>query len=229
MPTKPSSSTRPSRTTKKKAPAARKVSPVKEKAPRVSTKRVATKKEPIVLVAVKKPARNFHLGIQFAIAGSAIAVLLLLAAFENNIFVTKGSDAAAVPVTIGLEHDAPLSLSILFAKKENAGYVSLQNTSSESIHISVPSNWVRSEVTGAELKDVTQDIPVFGFTRYALPAGAGMKMLLSEAPGAVFFDSTSDAVTAIDLKSIDLMTSKVSSKVVLIQKQSLISLWTDVE
>lgn len=223
MPTQSSSTTR----SKKKAPAARKPASVKKKPSRTATKPAVAVKQPVV--AVTKPARNFHLGIQMAIAGSAIVVLLLLAAVENNIFATRGSDAAPVPVTIGLEHDSPLSLSVLFAKKEAAGYVSLTNGSNEAIHVSVPSNWVRSEVTGAELRDVTQDIPVFGFTRYALPAGAGMKMLLSEAPEAVFFDSTSDAVTALDLKAIDLTSSKVSSKVILIQKQSLIPLWTDVE
>lgn len=221
MPTKSPSS----RVTKKKVPAARKAAPVKAVAVR---KKVVTK-APAPVAAVKKPARSLHLGVQLAIAGSAIAVLLLLAAVERNVFATRGSDAAAVPVTIGLEHESPLSLSLLFAKKENAGYVSIRNGSTEDIHVSVPSSWVRSEVTGTDIGNITSDIPVFGFTRWALPKGAGMKMLLPESPQAVFIDSVSASVAAVDLKAIDLTTSTVMSKVVLVQKQSLIPLWTSEE
>ena len=224
MPTK-SPSTRPS---KKKIVAARKAAPVKSAAVKKAAAPIA-KTAPAVTMKAKKPARSLHLGVQLAIAGSAIAVLLLLAAVERNVFATRGSDAAAVPVTISLEHESPLSLSLLFAKKETAGYVSIRNGSTEDIHVSVPSSWMRSEVTGAEISDVKSDIPVFGFTRWSLPKGAGMKMLLPESPEAVFIDSTSNAVTAVDLKAIDLTTSQVSNKVVLVQKQSLIRLWTDAE
>lgn len=191
-------------------------------------------KTPALRVAAKKPAavaakpaesRGFLIGLQLAIAASAIAVLVLLAAVERNVFSTHPSDAASVPATIGLEHDSPLSLSILFARKENAGYVSIKNASTEDIHLSLPSSWTKSEVTGTDIKNVTQDIPVFGFSRYALPAGGGMKLLLPSSPDAIFFDSTSSAVTAVDLKTIDLVTSQSDSRVVLVQKQSLVPLW----
>lgn len=184
-----------------------------------------TVKAPVVSVQ-QKESRGFLVGLQFAIAASAIAVLVLVAALEQNVFATRTSDAAPVPVTIGLEFDSPLSLGVLFARKQNAGYVSITNTSTENIHVSLPSNWTRTEVTGTDLKNVTQDIPVFGFSRYALPAGAGIKLLLPEAPGAVFFDSTSTAVAAIDLKTIDLTTSQTDGRIVLVQKQSLIPLWS---
>lgn len=184
-----------------------------------------TAKKPTVSVTKKSEGRGFLIGVQFAIAGSAIAVLVLLAAVERNVFSAHSSAAAGVPATIGLEHTSPLSLAVLFAKKENAGYVSITNNSTEAIHVSLPSSWTRTEVSGTELKNVTQDIPVFGFSRYALPAGAGMKLLLPEAPPAVFFDSNSSAVTAVDLKTIDLTTSQTDSRVILVQNQSLIPLW----
>lgn len=177
-----------------------------------------------------KPARNLHLGMHAIIAGSAICVMLLLGVIERNTFSTLQGDAEdAVPVTIGLEHDGPLSMSILFARKESAGYVSITNQSSETIHINLPSNWSRTEVTGADLKDVTQDIPVFGFSKWKLPGKAGMKLLMPEAPSAVFFDSVSASTAAIDLKTIDLATLGVTNKVVLVQKQTLVPLWGENE
>ena len=176
---------------------------------------------------LKKPAesRGFLIGLQFAIAGSAIAVLVLLAAVERNVFSTHPTNAAPVPATIGLEHSAPLSMSVLIARKEDAGYISIVNNSTEDIHVSVPSSWTRTEVTGTDIKNVTQDIPVFGFSRFALPAGAGMKLLLPSSPGALFFDSTSPAVTAVSLKSVDLVTAQSDSRVVLVQSQALVPLW----
>lgn len=206
-----------------KGKSVKKTVPVRMKAlPARTAKKPSTMK---VKTPVKATRRNLHLGMHLAIAGSAIAVLFFLGVVERNLFATRGSNAETVPATIGLEHDSPLSLDVLFARKEGAGYVSIVNGSSETIHLSVPSSWSRTEVTGAQLSDVVSDIPVFGFTRWSLPGNAGIKMVLPEAPEAVFFDSTSDSTTAIDLKTIDLETSQVANKVVLVQKQSLVELW----
>lgn len=187
------------------------------KAPAIKTLPVAV---------AKKPARSMHLGMHLIIAGSAICVMLLLGVIERNTFATRQSAAEdTMPVTIGLEHTAPLSMSVLFARKENAGYVSITNQSSETIGINLPSTWTRTEVTGANLADVKQDIPVFGFSRWTLPGKAGIKLLMPSAPDAVFFDSTSTSTAAVDLKTIDLSSLGVTNKVVLVQKQTLVPLW----
>lgn len=176
-------------------------------------------------LVTKKP-RRLHLGMHAIIAGSAICVMLLLGAIERGIFITKESSAEdAVPSAIGLEYNAPLSMSMLFARKENAGYVSITNQSNETIHLSLPSSWTRTEVTGASLKDVTQEIPFFGFTRWTLPGKAGIKLLMPSAPDAIFFDPVSLSTAAIDLKTIDLTTVSASNRVVLVQKQTLVKLW----
>lgn len=60
------------------------------------------------------PKRNLHLGMHLIIAGSAVCVMLLLGVIERNTFATRESSAEEIPVTIGLEHSAPLSMSILF-------------------------------------------------------------------------------------------------------------------
>lgn len=182
------------------------------------------------LPVAQKPARSMHLGMHLIIAGSAICVMLLLGVIERNTFATRQSAAEdTMPVTIGLEHTAPLSMSVLFARKENAGYVSITNQSNETIGINLPSTWTRTEVTGASLADVKQDIPVFGFSRWTLPGNAGIKLLMPSAPDAVFFDSTSTSTAAVDLKTIDLGSLGVTNKVVLVQKQTLVPLWGQTE
>lgn len=176
-------------------------------------------------LATQKP-RRLHLGMHVIIAGSAICVMLLLGVVGSGAFQTKESAAQdAVPATIGMEHHAPLSLSVLIAKKEHAGYASITNQSNETVYVSLPSAWTRTEVTGASLKDVTQEIPFFGFSRWTLPGKAGIKLLMPSAPDAIFFDPVSTSTAAIDLKTIDLTTLNVTSNVVLVQKQTLVKLW----
>jgi len=181
-------------------------------------------------VVMKPTAKRWHLVPQLTIAGSAIALLLLLGVIDRATFATLPGKAATIPpATIGIEHDRPLQLSVLIARKERAGYASFVNQSDETIHLSVPSLWMRSEVTGVPLAQVTSDIPVFGFTRWTLPAHAGIKMLLPQAPESLFFDSVSSSTAAIDLQTINLTNLTADSRVVLLQKQLLVNLWTNGE
>ncbi len=222
MPTKKTTPKKPTKKTMSARKPAISVKTAKVAKQTVATKPLADKK----IVVAKKPGPKLHLGMHLIIAGSAICVMLLLGVLEKNTFATNKSAAEnAVPSAIGLEHSAPLSMSILFARKASAGYVSITNQSSETIHINLPSTWTRTEVTGASLNAVTQDIPVFGFTRWTLPGNAGMKLLMPTAPSAILFDSTSTSTAAIDVKTIDLSTLDVTNKVVLVQKQALVMLW----
>ncbi len=182
-------------------------------------------------VSLKKPEKkSLHLGMHLTIATSAILVLMLLGIVDRVTFATLGSKAAEpTPMTIGIEHEGPVTLSVLVARKQLAGYTSIINQSNETVHISVPSDWKRSEVTGVPLADVVQDIPVFGFTRWKLPAHAGIKMLMDESPASLFFDSSSLATAAINLQTIDLTNLRANSKVVLLKNQALVQLWGNEE
>lgn len=179
-----------------------------------------------VSVSTNARSRGFAIGIHAVIASAAVVALVFLGFIERDIFSTNLSGAEdAVPVTIGLEHVSPLSLSILFAKKDTAGYVSITNGSAETIHVHLPSSWTRTEVTGTPISEVKKEIPVFGFVRWTLPGKSGMKLLLPESPSIVLFDSTSSSTVAIDLKTIDLTTLAVGNRIVLVQKQGLVQLW----
>jgi len=211
---------------KKSAPPAKASAPrqrAKKKLTPMQAKREATKKTFTI--------RSLHLGTHFAIAGSAIAVLLMLGYVDRGTFSTLRSFAALQQntATIGLEFDAPLSLSVLVARKEDSGYTSITNKSDKAIRVSSPAAWSRLEVTGAPLSAITQEIPVFGFTRWTLPARAGIRFMVPSLPGALFFDSPSASTAAVEVQSIDLTTSQVTSRVVLVQKRALVNLWGNEE
>lgn len=218
--------------TKKRSATMKKRKPVsKKKNVTVANRRQASVAALKTNVAKKRRFSAMNLAMHLVIAGSAATVLLLLGVVESSTFSTAKSTAeGTLPVSIGLEYDSPLSVSAIFAKKENVGYLSFTNRSSKTIHVSFPSSWRRTEVSGAPIADFASEIPVFGFTRWTIPAYAGIKMLLPEAPSAVLFDSTSVHTAAIELSLVNLDTLSQSSRVVLLLKQALVPfLWESEE
>ena len=179
--------------------------------------------------------RSLSLGPQFLIAGSAIALLLLLANVDKATFATRPSgaqgfaDVLGGPMAIGLEHDEQASVTMLLAKKDGAGYASVSNESDVPLYISLPADWKRTEVSGAKLEDVKSEIPVFGFKRWTLPSKAAMKLELPSAPSLVVFDNSSPSVAMIDLTTVDLALRSAQNKVVLVQTQTNVDLWTTEE
>ncbi len=181
----------------------------------------------IVPMRAEKTKREWHLGMHLLIAGSAIGLLMLLGIVDRVTFSTLRSGASqSMPLTIGLEHKNPLTLSLVIARKSEIGYVSILSGSDEQIRISVPSTWKRIEVSGAPLSAFIQDIPVIGYTRWTLPPGAGIKMTLDNVPTALFFESPSESTTEIDLQTIDLDGSVGTEKrVILLKDKALARLW----
>ncbi|OGJ62104.1 hypothetical protein A3C52_05160 [Candidatus Peribacteria bacterium RIFCSPHIGHO2_02_FULL_51_15] len=227
MPNRKKTSAKSPAQSKKTAASAKPLRPrqihVKTKVMSVQDKRTKVKKTFTI--------RSLHLGTHLIIAGSAIAVLLLLGYADRGTFATLVSRASVpkITVTVGLEHDKPLSLNVVFARKDDAGYAKITNGTPNPIHISTPAAWTRTEVTGAPISEVKQDIPMFGFTRWSLPPNAGIRLFVPDVPDAVFFDSPSAGTVAVNLQTVDLKTSLVNNRVVLVQKQALANLWGEEE
>lgn len=173
---------------------------------------------------------GLNLGMHLLISGSAIAVLLLLGMVDRATFSTLLSRAASeTPSTIGLEFTESLRLSVLIARKSQTGYASIKNDSTQSIRVSVPMDWKRTEVSGATLAEVVSDEPVFGFVRWTLPADSEIRFLMPKVPTTLFFDTTSKSTAAINIKTIDLGDSSVSDLTVLLKDKVLARLWESEE
>jgi hypothetical protein len=177
--------------------------------------------------------RSLHLGPQFLIAGSAIALLIVLATVDRNTFATRSGNAAGstkpIGIAIGLEHEEQAAITMLVARKGPASYTSIGNDSSSPLFVSVPSGWDRIEVTGATLQDVKGEIPVFGFRRWTLPPHASMKLTVTSVPDFILFDNGSTSVATVDLTTVDLPSSSARNQVVMVQTQTNVELWKNEE
>lgn len=161
------------------------------------------------------------------VAGSAALVLVVLGTVQSGLFSTSQSHATQAPAAaIAITHEGKASIDLLLARKGDAGYLSLENRSPVSVDIGLPADWQRTEVRGTDLESVHSSIPSFGFRTWTLPAGAGMKMLVPEAPRALLLENRSDDVAIVTLQGIDLVSETRTSATVLLQHQpSLVQIW----
>lgn len=154
-------------------------------------------------------------------------VLVVLGTVQSGLFSTSQSHATQAPAAaIAITHEGKASIDLLLARKGDAGYLSLENRSPVSVDIGLPADWQRTEVRGTDLESVHSSIPSFGFRTWTLPAGAGMKMLVPEAPHALLLENRSDDVAVVTLQGIDLVSETRTSATVLLQHQpSLVQIW----
>lgn len=172
--------------------------------------------------------RRMHVRMHLTIAVLSIAVLSGLGLVDRMRFSTQKTDAKT-PINriIGIEHDGPASLTVVLARKNTAGLVSLENTSNAPVYVSLPDNWNRTEVTNTTIDKVTSSKTQYNFLRWTLPAKAGMKMLLPEVPSSFTFLSPTESNTvALTIHSVDVVDGTKETQVILLQKQAVAKFWT---
>ena len=127
-------------------------------------------------------------------------------------------------VDIGVEHDKPLSLGMQVGLSDTAGYVEFYSETAETILLSVPSTWVRREVKNAQIHEVTSELPSLGYTRWTLPARAGISFSVPESPDSAILHNPTGVQMKLDIAFVDLLNDTVQKDVVLIQDDE-VKLW----
>ena len=150
----------------------------------------------------------------------AIAILAVSSASAPALIGSLRTDT----VDIGVEHNQPLSLSLEFGVLDDMAVAEFFSESAETILISVPSTWVRREVKNAPIHTVTSELPSLGFTRWTLPARAGISFKIADAPGSLVLHNPSGVQMKLDLVQVDLKSEKVERDVLLIQDDT-VRLW----
>jgi CO dehydrogenase/acetyl-CoA synthase delta subunit len=129
-----------------------------------------------------------------------------------------------ITVEIGIEHTAPVSLSLAMSTLKGKALLDLTQESGETIFISLPENWERREVRNVSLHEVAADLSTFGFKRWRLPAGAAVSFTLPIAPDSLILHNPSQVPLKVSITRVDLETSQVTSDVILVQ-DSPVELW----
>lgn len=147
------------------------------------------------------PPPSFHGKILLA----SIAVIAIIAAY------TGISDLLAGPgpglAEIAVEHDTPLTLSLDVAEGKALMLVHASHSGTHTIHMSVPEDWVRTEVRGVALSDVKREGASLGFVRWSMPAGAEIQFHTKRFSTARFHNPSGVPLT-VKLTVVDLQQRK---------------------
>lgn len=148
------------------------------------------------------------------IAGLAFLILLLW----GGILAAVNFDPTTKPVDvdIGVEHESPLA-AISFSSSMIGGkqLMDIGNDSAETMLVSVPESWARTEVRGAPITSVTSDEPSFGYAKWSIPAGATVSFQTEESWSGVTVHNPSEQPLRIRVTRVDLQTNEVSYDVFL--------------
>lgn len=156
-------------------------------------------------------------------AGVGLIALIVLSMASVAPPVLLGSLNRTI-VDIGVEHNEPLSLIMEVGVNGDDAVVEFFSESPETILISVPSTWVRREVRNAPIHTVTSEPPSIGFTRWTLPARAGISFKVTDAPDSVILHNPSEVQMKLILNRVDLEKEEVERDVLLIQDDT-VKLW----
>jgi hypothetical protein len=125
---------------------------------------------------------------------------------------------------IAVEHTEPVSLRLDVSLLNGQALVDISHDSTETIKVSLPSDWQRGEVRGVALKDVSAEAPMLGFTRWQLPPQAGVTYQAYQAPQGIMIHNPSGERLKITFTRVDLETEEVLYNVKLVQ-EGAVRLW----
>lgn len=121
-------------------------------------------------------------------------------------------------VEIGVEHTAPLALSIETSTREERSIVDIGNGGTEKIFLSVPSDWERREVRRTTLDEVHADGAGFDYRRWHLPTGATVSYRAPYIIGAITVHNPSEIPIKVTLTRVDLDKDLVERDIILIKE-----------
>jgi hypothetical protein len=134
----------------------------------------------------------------------AVATLALLALGTQAHLRLRAALSDIPPADIAVEHQEPLDLMLAISRRGGEGLLDIEHGNAETVFLSLPDDWERIEVRDADLAAVTGEPPMFGFVRWTLPAGAGVRFRLPQAPSGLRLHHQSDAPLHLDITAVDL-------------------------
>jgi len=148
-------------------------------------------------------------------AGFVLVVLLSLVAVGS---AKQAGDLLGSSTNIGVEHMQPLAISFDIGTLAGVAVIDVLSESKETVYLDVPVAWIEREVRNVPIKDVTADPASFGYSRWKLPAGAGISFRSGSDPGRIILHNPSGISVKASVRRADLDTGGVDSNVVLILK-----------
>ncbi len=150
----------------------------------------------------------------------ALSLLLLFAIAMTVRWATFSRENATMPPLIVVEHEVPLTVTLRLSMRDASRVVDVAHDGAQTIFLSVPEDWKRTEVRGVPLTAVTASETAMGFTRWALPAKAQISLRTTGYWRQVTMRNPSRIPLQLSLTTVDLDTNRAIHDVFLIASAS---------
>ena len=159
--------------------------------------------------------------------GKTAGLALLLLLIWGGIHAAANYDAQHVPVDIeiGVEHQSPLAaLSFKGTTGGEKQLMDIGNESDETLQVSLPASWERTEVRNVPLASLTSEEPSFGYRKWQFPAGASVSFETNEPWKSVTVHNPSGIPLRIRVTKVNLHTEQAEFNVYL-AKDKPVKVW----
>ena len=164
------------------------------------------------------PSRSAGIHSKAAVAGFVLLAVFSLTSLQFSKF---GGALLRDTADIGVEHASPLSLYIEVGRLSNSAMIDMYSDTTETVKISVPSEWSLREVRNATVDDIASDEPTFGFTRWSVPAHAGVSFYAPNGPESIMLHNPSGVQMKVNISNIDIEAQTVERNVLLVTNNSV--------
>lgn len=161
------------------------------------------------------------------------AMFLALAAiggagfYQHKISISLADKPAAETLTsLTIENSVPLTLRAEMSFLKTRMLVYLSHDSRSNPVLSVPENWQRQEIKGADFYEFEFGPPEMGFSRFVLPPSATVSFLVPAALDKLLLHHPSDSPLKVELITVNL-NNESADRTVLLVGQPVVTLWNN--
>ncbi len=145
--------------------------------------------------------------------------------FGGNIAALLITPESIETTVLTLAYTKPLALSVSVGTRAGGGIVDIaQDGGNETIHVTVPADWQRTEVSGATLEDASATPLSIHWTSWRLPAATRLRFAVPTLPPHAALSLPSALPISLTVTKIDLIAGTTSQSSVLV-KDSEAPLW----
>ena len=160
------------------------------------------------------------LSLHGKVIGGTFALLILFGVAQR--WSADGTGAEKENPVIALEHGSPVTFSLTLNKRGSVRVVDIDHTAKDTVFVSVPEHWRRTEIRGVALAAVTAEAPQLGFVRYTLPARAGITFRSEGTWEHITVENPRHVLMTLKFTGVDADKNISTHDVVLIKDQKII-------
>ncbi len=156
----------------------------------------------------------------------AMAAFVLLSIIALNTIELKASIVQKPQqiADIAIEHKESLSVRISMSMLHGQGILEIGHDGKETIQVSVPDSWERTEVRNTPIDMLKNESPMLGFVRWHFPPETTVTFRMMDAPDNVLIHNPNRVPLKLSYVYVDLETEEILQDIKLIKDESM-TLW----